>query len=153
MARRIQRPRITVVEDEGDIREILEYTLSREGFDVDSAADGSSDLEMIRREPPDLVRLTSSSEDIHIDVTDNGPGIPPAEHGRIFERFYRSGKARSRKLGGTGLGLVIVRHVMAVLEGRAELESKRARAAASVSCSTGSAESDGPEDEPGPSDP
>jgi len=49
--------RITIVEDEADIREILEYSLSREGFEVRSATDGASGLELIREDPPELVLL------------------------------------------------------------------------------------------------
>ena len=58
------KTRIAIVEDEEDIREILQYTLSREGFDVNCAADGSSGLEMIRRNPPDLVLLDLMLPDV-----------------------------------------------------------------------------------------
>ena len=48
-------------------------------------------------------------ETVEIEVTDNGPGVPPGELSRIFEPFHRLDPARSRETGGSGLGLAIVR--------------------------------------------
>lgn len=73
------------------------------------------------------VGVSTSADEVRIDVVDHGPGIPAHEQERVFERFYRVDKARSRKLGGTGLGLSIVRHVMTAHDGRCVLESSPGR--------------------------
>lgn len=67
--------------------------------------------------------VNENTGELTFSVADNGTGIAPEHHDRVFERFYRVDKARSRKLGGTGLGLSIVRHVALVHKGRVSLRS------------------------------
>ena len=61
---------------------------------------------------------------VEIVVTDTGVGIPPRDIDRIFERFYRVDRARSRDTGGTGLGLSIVRHVATNHSGEVTVQSR-----------------------------
>ena len=61
---------------------------------------------------------------IEVSVRDDGPGIPPESLERVFERFYRVDKARSREQGGTGLGLSIVKHIVQGHGGRAWAKSE-----------------------------
>lgn len=58
-------------------------------------------------------KITDDGSEVHIRVTDRGIGIAPEDQKRVFERFFRVDKARSRSTGGTGLGLAIVKHVAA----------------------------------------
>lgn len=67
-----------------------------------------------------------------IRVSDTGPGIPIEEQEKIFERFYRMEKSRSKETGGTGLGLAIVKHAVMQLGGTIEVESKMGEGAVFV---------------------
>ena len=75
--------------------------------------------------PGGRVEVVGGSEgsEIMISISDTGIGIPEGKIPRIFERFYRVDKARSKATGGTGLGLSIVRHVAQNHGGRVTVES------------------------------
>jgi len=66
---------------------------------------------------------------VEISVRDDGPGIPPDALSRVFERFYRVDKARSREQGGTGLGLAIVKNDVQAHGGDVRVESSAGRGA------------------------
>jgi two-component system phosphate regulon sensor histidine kinase PhoR len=72
---------------------------------------------------PVLVNAFPEQDAIVVEVKDSGIGIPAEHIGRIFERFYRVDRARSREAGGTGLGLSIVRHIALFHRGTVEAES------------------------------
>lgn len=85
----------------------ISYTLEGGKVRIDCEITGSSEEEMVK-----------------ITVRDTGIGIPKKDIPRIFERFYRVDKARSRSSGGTGLGLSIVKHLVELHHGTIRVESR-----------------------------
>jgi two-component system sensor histidine kinase SenX3 len=84
----------------------------------------------IRYTPPDgrvEVRVEGRDGSVVLIVEDSGIGIPSRDLPRIFERFYRVDRARSRETGGTGLGLAIVKHVVENHGGSVEVRSELGR--------------------------
>jgi len=80
----------------------------------------------IKYTPPDghvLIRATTDKDNVQVEVKDTGIGIPPEDLPRVFERFYRVEKARARELGGIGVGLAIVKHIIKAHGGSIKAES------------------------------
>jgi signal transduction histidine kinase len=73
------------------------------------------------------VEITCEDDVVKLRVSDTGIGIPSKDIPRIFERFYRVDRARSRETGGTGLGLAIVKHVVENHGGTIEVDSELGR--------------------------
>jgi len=70
-----------------------------------------------------VVRGRAVDGQVELCIADDGPGIPTEARDRIFERFYRVDRARSRETGGTGLGLAIVKHIVQSHGGKVWVES------------------------------
>ncbi|KHF36495.1 Alkaline phosphatase synthesis sensor protein PhoR [Paenibacillus sp. P1XP2] len=102
--------------DEDKLRQILLNLLSNA---VSYTQDGGK-VELKVRELQDA----EGTEKVVIKVTDTGIGIPKKDQPRIFERFYRVDKARSRSSGGTGLGLSIVKHLVELHHGDISVDSE-----------------------------
>jgi len=79
---------------------------------------------------PIRLRAAASGAQAILEVADEGPGIARQHHARIFERFYRVDRARSRPQGGSGLGLAIVKWAAARMNGSVEIVSEAGRGSA-----------------------
>jgi signal transduction histidine kinase len=87
------------------------------GNAIEHTAEGTGTVRMeVAAEPPDRVRIA---------IADNGPGIPPDELARIFERFHRTSAARAARSGGAGLGLAITRAITEAHGGRVSASNAR----------------------------
>jgi two-component system phosphate regulon sensor histidine kinase PhoR len=71
----------------------------------------------------DNIKVDMKKDDkiLTISVSDGGPQIPLSDRERIFERFYSMSKSRNRELGGSGLGLSIVKHIARLYQGEAKV--------------------------------
>jgi signal transduction histidine kinase len=70
------------------------------------------------------VTLNQVGDEVQVDVRDNGIGIPSEDQQRVFERFYRGEKSRSRATGGAGLGLAIAKGIVELHGGSIGIQSQ-----------------------------
>ena len=109
----------------------IEFTTSQQGFIVKGDRDRLEQVVYILID--NALKYSDKSIDVHLThdaewvtftVTDYGQGIPADEQGRIFDRFYRVDKARSRETGGTGLGLPIAKEITEAHHGELKVTSQ-----------------------------
>ncbi|MDE0804676.1 MAG: ATP-binding protein [Acidimicrobiales bacterium] len=98
----------------GDRRQLVSAVFNLLDNAIKYSADGSSVV----------VSASTDGPSVQLSVADRGVGIPRRDLERIFERFYRVDRARSRDTGGTGLGLAIVRHVVSNHGGEVRVDSR-----------------------------
>ena len=85
---------------------------------------GDTTEEMIQPVVSATLSIHKNGAHAVLSVSDTGIGIPHAHQPRVFERFYRVDKSRSKSTGGTGLGLAIVKHIVVQHEAQIELSSE-----------------------------
>ncbi|MCA1687569.1 MAG: cell wall metabolism sensor histidine kinase WalK [Actinobacteria bacterium] len=102
-----------------------QYTVYGDEMQLNSMFTNLVDNAVHYTPPGGRVEVTGDCDEaeIVVSVSDTGIGIPESKLDRIFERFYRIDKARSKATGGTGLGLSIVRHIVENHGGRVTVES------------------------------
>jgi signal transduction histidine kinase len=117
-----------------DTLEAFAYPLEQQGFKVDVtvAADLPEvpmDADAVGQALANLVdnAIKYAGDRLALSVTDRGIGIPPAEHGRIFEKFYRVGRSETQGRRGSGVGLALVRHIAQAHGGTVTVESAPGR--------------------------
>ena len=107
-------------------KSITDSLINGDHFQLVSAVSNLVDNAVKYSDKGDLVTVSLATVDgsVEVQVADQGIGIPMASLDRIFERFYRVDRARSRGTGGTGLGLSIVRHVVTNHGGEVNVRSR-----------------------------
>lgn len=106
-----------------------------EGETCEFRADRNMMSELVDNLTANAIRYNNAGGEVHVKVThenmhpqlivsDNGIGIPKDQQERIFERFYRVDKSRSKQTGGTGLGLAIVKHIVELHDAEIQVESE-----------------------------
>ncbi|WP_430784850.1 two-component system histidine kinase PnpS [Virgibacillus flavescens] len=124
---------ITVIEQQLHTKNLNLSVVMEEGLEIKADRDQTKQILFnllanaisYTHEDGDITLTVESDEDkVHISVEDTGIGIAKESIPRLFERFYRVDKARSRNTGGTGLGLAIVKHIVDVHNGKIDVESE-----------------------------
>src|SRR5207237_236492 len=112
------------------------YTIPADALALQQAVVNLLDNAIKHSPPGETVHLhlAPRASEIEMLVRDHGPGIDPAEHKRIFERFYRIGSELRRETPGVGIGLSIVKHTTEAHGGKVWVESSLGCGATFIIC-------------------